>query len=107
MPSLLKTALSSTLSLAVVGALGLAAAAPAQAAAQDAPSAAVTGLFDRLATDFLPQVASSAALSRQLPTVAVTPAESVGLKTAFADALGTGGPLEHLADQATLDDLAS
>ncbi len=105
MPSLLKTALSSALSLAVVGALGLAAAAPAQAAAQDAPSAAVTELFDRLATDFLPQVASSTALSRQLPTIAVTPAESVGLKTAFSTALGSGGPLGNLADQATLADL--
>ena len=105
MPPLLKSALSSTLSLAVIGALGLATAAPAQAAAQDAATAAVTGLFDRLSADFLPQLASSAALSRQLPTVAITPAESVGLKTAFAHALDAGGPLEGLADQATLGDL--
>jgi Ca2+-binding RTX toxin-like protein len=102
-----KSALASTVSLAMCAALALAAAPSAQAAAQDAPSAAVTGMFGRLATDFLPQVASSAAVSRQLPTVAVTPAESVGLRTAFADALGTGGPLENLADQATLTAMAS
>ena len=78
-------------------ALALAAAPSAQAAAQDAPSAAVTGLFDRLATEFLPQVASSTALSRQLPTLAVTPAESVDLRTAFADLFKAGGPLEDAA----------
>ena len=87
-------------------ALALAAAPSAQAAAQDAPSAAVTGLFDRLATEFLPQVASSTALSRQLPTLAVTPAESVDLRTAFADLFKAGGPLEDAASQTDLGALA-
>src|SRR6478609_1995584 len=87
-------------------ALALAAAPSAQATAQDAPSAAVTGLFDRLATEFLPQVASSTALSRQLPTLAVTPAESVDLRTAFADLFKAGGPLEDAASQTDLGALA-
>ena len=87
MRSLHRSALASTVSLVLVGALGVAVAAPAaQAAAPDAATTAVTDLFGRLASDFLPQVASSTALARQLPTLAVTPAESVGLKTAFSDA---------------------
>ena len=64
-------------------------APPARAAAPDAATPAVTGLFTRLASDFLPQVASSTALAQQLPTLAVTPAESVKLKTAFSEALAS------------------
>ena len=82
--------------------LGMAAAPPAQAAAPDAATLAVTDLFTRLASDFLPQVASSTALAQQLPTLAVTPAESVSLKTAFSQALAPGGQLESVGDQATL-----
>ncbi|MBO9522222.1 MAG: hypothetical protein J7518_11850 [Nocardioidaceae bacterium] len=101
------SALASTVSLAVAATLGVTFAPPAQAAPQDAATAAVTGLLDRLATDFLPQVASSSSLSQQLPTLAVTPAGSVGLKTAFSDALGSSGQLGAASSQATLDDLSS
>jgi Ca2+-binding RTX toxin-like protein len=86
-------------------ALGVATAPPARATGPDAATAAVTGLFGRLASDFLPQVASSTALAQQLPTLAVTPAESVELRTAFSDALGAGGQLADAGSQATLDDL--
>src|SRR5690349_15327958 len=57
----------------------------AQAAGPDAATAAVNDLLTRLANDFLPDVASSTALSQQLPTLAVTPAESVDLRNAFKD----------------------
>lgn len=105
MPSLRRSALASTASLAMFGTLGLAVATPARAAGPDAPTTAVTALLGRLATEFIPQVASGTALSRQLPTLAVTPAESVELKTAFASALASGGALEDLGSQATLADL--
>ncbi len=89
----------------MLGTLGIAAAPSAQAAGPDAATTAVGALFTRLATDFLPQVASGTAVSRQLPTLAVTPAESVGLKTAFSSALGATGPLEDFGTQDTLADL--
>jgi Ca2+-binding RTX toxin-like protein len=82
-------------------------ASPARASTPDAPTAAVLALFDRLATDFLPQVASSTSLSQQLPTLAVTPAGSVDLKAAFSDALAPGGQLADAGNQGTLDDLKS
>ncbi|PKH40912.1 Ca2+-binding protein, RTX toxin-related [Nocardioides alpinus] len=107
MPSPLKSAFASSLALVVVGGLAVGAATPAQAAAPDAATTAVTGLFERLATDFLPQVASSTALAEQLPTLAVTPAGSVELKTAFAEALGSGGPLAEAGTQETLAALTS
>ncbi len=106
MQSLHKSVVACTASLAMCAALALAAVPPAQAAAPDAATTAVTGLFGRLATEFLPQVASSTALSRQLPTLAVTPAESVDLKTAFADLFKTGGRLEDAASQTDLGALA-
>src|SRR3954453_16146138 len=100
-----RSALSSAVSLAVVGTLGFVMAPPATAATPDAATAAVTGLFTRLATDFLPQVASSTSLSQQLPTLSLAPAESVVLRTAFSDALGAGGQLSAAGSQATLGDL--
>ena len=81
MLSLHKSALASTVSLVMVGTLGVAMAPSAQAATPDAATTAVATVFERLSTEFLPDVASSTALSRQLPTLAVTPAESVDLKT--------------------------
>ena len=106
MPSLHKSVVACTASLAMCAALALAAVPPALAAAPDAATTAVTGLFGRLSTEFLPQVASSTALSRQLPTLAVTPAESVGLKTAFADLFAAGGRLEDAKNRTDLGDLA-
>ncbi len=101
-----RSVIASSVSLALCAGLALTAVPPAHAAGpQDDPTAAVTTLFDRLAREFIPQLASSAQLSRQLPTLAITPAESVKLKTAFASALDAGGPLDELADQATLTDL--
>jgi Ca2+-binding RTX toxin-like protein len=88
-------------------ALAVVIAPPARASGPDDATAAVTGTFSRLATDFLPEVASSTALSQQLPTLAVTPAESVELKTAFSEALDTGGQLADAHNQATLDDLTT
>lgn len=100
-----RSILSATVSFAMAATLSVSVAAPARASTPDAATAAVTGLFDRLATDFLPQVASSTALSRQLPTLAVTPASSVDLKNAFAHALAPGGQLANAGTQGTLDDL--
>src|SRR6476620_11256470 len=73
--------------------------APPAEAAQDDETAAISGLITRLSTDFLPDVASSTALSQQLPTLAVTPAESVGLKTAFSDLVASGGRLAAMGSQ--------
>ncbi len=81
--------------------LAVAVAPPAQAA-QDDETAAIVGLITRLSTDFLPDVASSTALSQQLPTLATTPAVSVGLKTAFSDLVAPGGRLDDLAAQPDL-----
>ena len=106
MPSRRQSALASTASLAMFGTLALAGATPAQAAGPDAATTAVATLFARLSTDFLPDVASSTALSRQLPTLAVTPAESVGLKTAFSDLFEAGGALEDAKSRTDLGDLA-
>ena len=103
--SLHKSALASTVSLVMVGTLGVAMAPSAQAATPDAATTAVATVFERLSTEFLPDVASSTALSRQLPTLAVTPAESVDLKTAFGAALATGGPLADVGSQNTLEEL--
>ena len=103
--SLRKSVLASTVSLALVGAWGTAAAPAARAAGPDAATVAVASLFGRLATDFLPQMASSTALARQLPTLAVTPAESVDLRTAFSSVLGAGGTLSDFGTQDTLGDL--
>jgi Ca2+-binding RTX toxin-like protein len=103
--SVSKSVLASAVSLAMFATLGVAAAGPAQAATPDAATAAVNALFTRLASDFLPQVASSTSLAQQLPTLAVTPAESVKLKTAFSEALAAGGQLANVGSQATLDDL--
>ncbi|WP_182376589.1 calcium-binding protein [Nocardioides sp. WS12] len=96
--------MSSAVSVAVVATLGIAVSPPAQAAAPDDATTAVTGFFKRFASDFLPQVASSTSLSQQLPTLAVTPAESVKLKTAFSEALAAGG---QLADADTQDSLTA
>lgn len=105
MPRRRRSLLSSAVSIAVVATLGIAVSPPAaQAAGPDEATAAVTGFFKRFASDFLPQVASSASLSQQLPTLAVTPAESVKLKTAFSEALAAGG---QLADADTQDSLAA
>lgn len=101
-----RSALASTVTVAVLGTLGLVATPAVAAEPPDPASVAVSGFLDRFATDVLPDVASGTALSRQLPTIAVTPAESVGLRTAFSDALATGGPLADLGEQATLDDIA-
>ena len=105
MPSRLKSALAASVSLAMFGTLGMAVAPSAQAAGPDADTTAVSALFTRFASDFLPQVASGTTLSRQLPTLAVTPAESVGLKDAFSSALGAGGVLADFGTQDTLGDL--
>ncbi|EAQ00456.1 type I secretion target repeat protein [Janibacter sp. HTCC2649] len=105
MLALRRSALASTVTLAMLGTLGIAAAPSAQAAGPDAATTAVGALFTRLATDFLPQVASGTAVAKQLPTLAVTPAESVGLKTAFSSALGATGPLKDFGTQDTLADL--
>ncbi len=107
MSTALKSAFSSIVSLTVVAGLAVSSATPAVAAAPDDATLAVTDLLDNLATDFVPQIASSTALSDQLPTIAVTPAGSVGLRTAFSDLLAAGGRLENAATQATLGDLAS
>ena len=64
-------------------------------------------MFDRFATEFMPQVASSSALAQQLPTLALTPAGSVELKTAFSEALASGGQLGSAGDQATLSALST
>lgn len=99
----IRPALIPFVALAATTSLGVAVAPPARAtAAPDAATAAVTGLLDRLATDFLPQLASSSSLSQQLPTLAVTPAGSVGLRTAFEDALAGGGQLADADTQPTL-----
>ncbi len=108
MPSALKSAFASIVSLSVVTGLAVSAATPAVAA--DPPNdatVAVTDLFERFASEFIPQVASSTALAEQLPTVAVTPAGSVGLKTAFSDLFGSGGQLEGASSKATLAALAT
>lgn len=97
----------SVVTIAVVATLGVAVTPPARAAGQDAATAAVTGFFTRLASDFLPQVASSTALATQLPTLAITPAESVRLKTAFSQALDAGGQLEDADSQTTLTALTT
>lgn len=104
-PSILKSTFSSALALAVVGSLAVGAATPTQAAAPNAATAAVIDLFDRLANDFVPQVASSTSLAEQLPTLAITPAGSVELKTAFGEALGSGGPLADLSGASTIAEL--
>ena len=57
--------LASALSLAVVTSLGAAASAPSSAAGPDAATTAVTDLFGRLASGFVPQVAFSTALAQQ------------------------------------------
>ena len=106
MAPILKPVLASTLSLAMGVTLGLAVATPAQAAGPDAATTEVATLFGRLSTDFLPDVASSTALTRQLPTLAVTPAGSVDLKTAFADLFAPGGSLADAADKSSLGSLA-
>jgi Ca2+-binding RTX toxin-like protein len=105
-PSAARSALATVVSTAVLVTYGVAAATPARAVGgQDAATAGVVALFTRLATDVLPQTASGSAVSQQLPTVAVTAAESVGLKTAFKDALATGGQLDGVATQKTLSEL--
>ena len=106
MSSALKSAFASVLSLTVVTGLAVGTASPAGAAAPDEATTAVTDLFRDLATDFLPQVASSTALSEQLPTVAVTPATSVELSTAFGEVLGSSGALAAYGAQPTLAELA-
>jgi Ca2+-binding RTX toxin-like protein len=105
--SLRKSALACFTSCAIISTYGLAVASPAGATAPNPETVAVTGLLSRLSTDFLPKVATSTAVSQQLPTVAITPAESVGLKTAFSGLLGPGGLLEDLSAQTTLGDVAS
>ena len=108
MPHALRSTLSSAVSLAVATAgLTLVVTPPAQAAGPDAATTAVTKMLGRLATGFLPELASSTALAQQLPTLAVTPAGSVGLKTAFSDALATDGPLAGAGAQTTLAELSS
>ncbi|MCW2753904.1 MAG: hypothetical protein JWQ32_1315 [Marmoricola sp.] len=107
MQSRYKSILASTVSLAVVATLGVTVAPAAQAAGPDAATTAVTSFFTRFADDFLPQVASSTALAKQLPTLAVTPAGSVQLKTAFSDALGASGQLGNAGNQSSLTDLAA
>ncbi|MCX6399964.1 MAG: hypothetical protein NTX33_08555 [Propionibacteriales bacterium] len=103
MQSRRRPVLAVVVSAAVVASLvGVAPPARAAAVAPDDATAAVTGFFTRFATDFLPQLASSTSLSQQLPTLAVTPAESVKLKTAFSEALAPGGQLEDADSQATL-----
>lgn len=102
-----RSVIASLVSGAVVATVGVALAPPARAAGQDDATAAVTGFFTRFAADFLPQVASSTSLSQQLPTLAITPAESVGLKTAFSQALQAGGQLENAGDQTTLTALTT
>jgi Ca2+-binding RTX toxin-like protein len=103
----LKSAFASFVSLSVVVGLGASTATPAVAATPDDATVAVTTLLDRLATGFVPQVASSTALAEQLPTLAVTPAGSVKLKSSFADLIGSGGLLENAENQETLADLAT
>ncbi|GAB3658904.1 hypothetical protein GCM10027596_15790 [Nocardioides korecus] len=105
MPSRLLSSLAASVSLTVLAALGVAIAPAADAAPQDAATASVTGFFDRFASEVLPQIASSTSLAQQLPTVAVTPAGSVGLRTAFSGALASGGQLGAARSQATLGDL--
>lgn len=103
-----RPALSLTIALALAAGLGVAVAPPGQAAAApDAPTSAVADLFGRLSTDFLPGLASSTALSLQLPTVAVTPTESVELRSAFEDLLAPGGQLADAGTQATLQALTT
>ena len=107
MSTALKAAFSSIVSLSVVAGFAVSAAPPAVAAGPDDATVAVTDLLDRLATDFVPQVASGTALAEQLPTLAVTPAGSVRLRTAFSDLVGSGGRLENAGAQETLSALAS
>ena len=108
MSTSLKSAFASIVSLSVVTGLAVSAATPAVAAdpADDA-TLAVTELFGRFADEFIPQVASSTALAEQLPTVAVTPAGSVQLKTAFSELLGSTGQLKAAGNEVTLSGLAN
>ena len=107
MSTSLKSAFASIASLSVVVGLAVSTTTPASAAAPDKATAAVTELLDLLGNDFVPQLASGTALSEQLPTVAVTPASSVELKSAFADVLGSSGALADVAAKPTLDELAA
>ena len=106
-PLSLKSALSSVVSLAVVTTLAGGVSTPAGAAGPDPATTAVSGLFTQLATSFVPQVASSTALAQQLPTLAITPAGSVGLKTAFGDVVASGGLLGDAGSRDSLAALAS
>ncbi|WP_165354482.1 calcium-binding protein [Nocardioides glacieisoli] len=106
MSTSLKSAFASIVSLSVVAGLAVSTATPASAAAPNKATAAVTELLDLLGNDFVPQLASGTALAEQLPTVAVTPASSVELKSAFADVLSTGA-LADFAAKPTLDELAA
>ena len=97
--------IATAVAVAMLSTLGVA-FAPAAQAAPDAPTAAVDSFFRRLATDFLQQMASSSAVSQQFATLAITPAESVGLKTAFSEVLAIGtlkdfGKQDSLAATAT------
>ena len=105
MASYRRSFLATLTTCAVVSTYGLAVAPAARAATQDDATVAVSGLITRLATDFLPDVASATALSQQLPTLATTPAASVGLKTAFSDLVS--GPLSGMGSPEHLSDLAS
>ena len=105
MSSALKSAFASVVSLSVVVGLAVSTPSPAAAATPDDATKAVAALFKRLGTKFIPQVASSTALAEQLPTLAVTPAGSVGLKTGFDEAFASGGPLGDLSGATTIEEL--
>ena len=92
---------------ATAATLGISIAPAAQAATPDDATKAVNALLTALATDFVPEMASSTALSQQLPTLAVTPAESVELRSAFPALVSAGGALEKIGEQGSLQDLAS
>lgn len=85
--------------------LGVVIAPPAAAAVGDV--AKVDTLFQRLATEFLPEVATSSALGQELPTIAASPASSVELADAFSDLLASGGRLDDFSTQTDLADLAN
>src|SRR5690242_12466469 len=82
--------------------LAIAIAPPAQAATPDDESAALAGMLTSLSKTFLPDVATSTALSQQLPTIAITPAGSVDLKNGFKGLTAAGGPLADVNAQADL-----
>ncbi len=75
---------------------------PSPAAAADPGVDKVTTLLTRLATEVIPETATSPALSSELPTLATSPAAAVGLPDALLDLLAPGGLIADADTQPSL-----